>query len=110
MVTEVLFQQRPLVRNRCGGIFFHRKTSPVAHLVSRNWVQQNQEGSEAVMRRESDYHETRGGKKAARHRFCCRCGIARTLRRLRELAKGAVDDFEAFVDNGVARFARPRLR
>ena len=30
MVTEVLFQQRPLARNRCGRIFFHCKTSPVA--------------------------------------------------------------------------------
>jgi hypothetical protein len=57
MVTEVLFQQRPVARNRCGRIIFHCKTSPLRHFVGRSCVQQDQEGSEALMRRENGYRE-----------------------------------------------------
>jgi len=68
MVTEVLFQQRPLARNRCGRIFFHARRPPLRLLVGRNCVQQDQEGSEVVMRRENGYHETRSLKKSRRYR------------------------------------------
>jgi len=37
-------------------------------LVGRNCVQQDQEGSEVVMRRENGYHETRSLKKSRRYR------------------------------------------
>jgi hypothetical protein len=61
MMAEVLFQQRPLARNGCGRIIFHCKDIPPLHpLVGRSCVQQDQEGSQALVRRENGHREARG--------------------------------------------------
>jgi hypothetical protein len=48
-------------------------------LVGCNCAQQGQGGSEAVMRRENGYHETRGGRKIVPI-LLSRPSIARTIR------------------------------